>query len=171
MRRTLLALITSGLIGAALVLTASVGAGARAASPAPAPQPVTATTFFVSGRGWGHGVGMSQYGALGFANEGWTHEQILGHFYAGATLGPAPVAQVRVLLAEAKAALTVSSPAPFRVRDVFGKTHALDAGSLELGSKLEVLVNGVPTPLAGPVVFLPGRSPPLRLRSRGRTPP
>ena len=168
MRRTLLALITSGLIGAALALTASPGAAVRA--PAPALAPVTATTFLVSGRGWGHGVGMSQYGALGFANEGWTHEQILGHFYAGATLGPAPVAQVRVLLAEAKPALTVSSPVPFRVRDVFGKTHALAAGSLQLDSKLEVLLNGVPTPLAGPLVFLPGRAPLElgRLAYRGR---
>ena len=168
MRRTLLALIIPGLIGAALVLTPPVDARARAASPVPAP--VTATTFLVSGRGWGHGVGMSQYGALGFANEGWLYDQILGHFYAGTTLGPAPVAQVRVLLAEAKTSLSVSSPVPFRVRDVFGKTHALAAGSVELGSKLEVLLNGVPTPLATPVVFLPGRSPLQlgRLAYRGR---
>ena len=168
MKRTLLALITSGLIGAALMLAASVHARSPAASVAP--QPVTATTFLLSGRGWGHGVGMSQYGALGFANEGWTHEQILAHFYAGTALGTAPVAQVRVLLAEAKPALTVSSRAPFRVRDVFGKTHALAPGSLELRPELEVLVNGVPTPLAAPLVFLPGRSPLElgRLAYRGR---
>src|SRR5215211_7312397 len=92
MRRTLFALIASGLIGAALVGAAAVDARGRTVSTAPAP--VTATTFLVSGRGWGHGVGMSQYGALGFANAGRTHEQILAHYYAGATLGPAPVAQV-----------------------------------------------------------------------------
>ena len=77
---------------------------------------MTATTFLVSGRGWGHGVGMSQYGALGYAQEGWTHDQILGHFYTGAQLGPSPVARVRVLVAEAKGSVTVRSPCP----SVFG---------------------------------------------------
>ena len=100
MRRTLLALI-----GLALALAASAPAGSRA--PAPAVAPVTATTFVASGRGWGHGVGMSQYGALGYANEGWTYDQILAHFYAGTQLGPAPVARVRVLVAEARPVLTV----------------------------------------------------------------
>ena len=144
MRRTLFALIASGLIGAALAGAAVVDARPRTVSAAPAP--VTATTYLVSGRGWGHGVGMSQYGALGFANAGWMHEQILAHYYAGATLGPAPVAQVRVLLAEARPGLTISSKAPFRIRDVFGKIHAQPAGSLELGrlayrGRLEVAVS------------------------------
>ena len=73
----------------------------------PCLAPVTATTFVASGRGWGHGVGMSQYGALGYANDGWTYDQILAHFYTGAELGPAPVARVRVLVAEAKPSVTV----------------------------------------------------------------
>ena len=148
MRRTLIALILL-----ALVLTASVDAGSRAAT-----QPVTATTFLVSGRGWGHGVGMSQYGALGFANEGRTYDEILAHFYPGTTLGPAPVARVRVLLAEATPSLTVSSKAPFRVRDVFGKTYPLPAAPVTLGPKLELTLNGAPTALAGPIVFLPGKA-------------
>lgn len=38
------------------------------------------------GRGWGHGVGMCQVGAYGLAVEGYTHEQILKHFYAGIAL-------------------------------------------------------------------------------------
>jgi stage II sporulation protein D len=159
MRRTLLALIGPLSIGpalVALVLTASVDAGTRAAPPAP---PVTATTFLVSGRGWGHGVGMSQYGALGFANEGRLHEEILAHFYPGTVLGPAPVGRVRVLVAESRPRLTISSKTPFRLRDVFGKIHALPAAPLELGPKLEVTLKGVPTPLAGPVVLLPGKSP------------
>ena len=120
---------------------------------------MTATTFLVSGRGWGHGVGMSQYGALGFANDGWTYDQILAHFYAGAELGPAPVARVRVLVGEAKGAVKLRSTVPFRVRDVFGKTYPLDAGELVLGPKLRVTVNGAPTELAGPILFLPGTEP------------
>ena len=149
-----------GLIGAALALAVSATAGVGAPAPAPAtPAAVTATTFLVSGRGWGHGVGMSQYGALGYAQEGWTYDQILGHFYTGAELGPAPVARVRVLVAEAKGAVTVRSPVPFRVRDVFGKTYPLAAGAVPLGPKLRVPVNGTPTELAGPILFLPGTAP------------
>jgi SpoIID/LytB domain protein len=40
----------------------------------------------ISGHGWGHGRGMSQYGALGYAvDEGWTWQQILDHYYGGTT--------------------------------------------------------------------------------------
>ena len=49
----------------------------------------------ISGGGWGHGRGMGQYGALGYARDyGWTSRQILDHFYGGTTQGPAPVTDV-----------------------------------------------------------------------------
>lgn len=35
------------------------------------------------GRGYGHGVGMCQCGAIGHAREGWTFDQILTHYYSG----------------------------------------------------------------------------------------
>ncbi len=38
-------------------------------------------------RGFGHGVGMSQYGADLYADAGWSYEQILSHYYPGTTLG------------------------------------------------------------------------------------
>ncbi|AWR85688.1 stage II sporulation protein D [Meiothermus taiwanensis WR-220] len=38
------------------------------------------------GGGFGHGVGMSQYGALGLARRGYGYQQILEHFYPGTTL-------------------------------------------------------------------------------------
>lgn len=45
----------------------------------------------VQGRGWGHGRGMGQYGAHGYATvNGWTSAQILDHYYGGTTGGPAP---------------------------------------------------------------------------------
>ncbi len=45
----------------------------------------------VDGGGWGHGRGMSQYGAQGYAtNFGWTSAQILDHYYGGTTAGQAP---------------------------------------------------------------------------------
>ncbi|MCW3028653.1 MAG: SpoIID/LytB protein [Solirubrobacterales bacterium] len=58
-----------------------------------------ASTLVIAGSGEGHGVGMSQYGALGFAEHGWSYQQILAHYYTGTTLGQAPAnASVRVLV-------------------------------------------------------------------------
>jgi stage II sporulation protein D len=45
------------------------------------------TDFSFAGRGWGHGLGLSQWGARGLAEAGYTYLQILGHYYPGATLG------------------------------------------------------------------------------------
>lgn len=41
----------------------------------------------VTGRGWGHGTGMSQWGAHGLAQRGATYEEILGHYYTGTVVG------------------------------------------------------------------------------------
>ncbi|RZM75311.1 SpoIID/LytB domain-containing protein [Leptolyngbya iicbica] len=40
----------------------------------------------VRGRGFGHGIGMSQWGAHNMAQQGYTYQQILGHYYQGAQL-------------------------------------------------------------------------------------
>ena len=37
----------------------------------------------INTKGFGHGVGMSQYGANGMAKEGYTYEEILKHYYKG----------------------------------------------------------------------------------------
>ena len=88
-----------------------------------------------SGHGWGHGVGMSQYGAYGYAQHGSTYDQILAHYYPGTTLGPAPASTIRVLLADKKKKLAVNADAPFTVRDAAGKTHTLPAGPFVLDVK------------------------------------
>jgi SpoIID/LytB domain protein len=56
--------------------------------------PATASTLVIEGAGDGHGVGMSQDGALGYAQHGWTDAAILAHYYTGTTLGPAPANSV-----------------------------------------------------------------------------
>ena len=38
-------------------------------------------TITFEGRGYGHGVGMCQCGAIGRAREGWQFDQILKHYY------------------------------------------------------------------------------------------
>ncbi|MGN6258067.1 MAG: SpoIID/LytB domain-containing protein [Solirubrobacterales bacterium] len=56
-------------------------------------------TWIVHGRGFGHGVGMSAYGAYGYAEHGKGYRFILGHYYQGTSLGTLEGARVvRVLL-------------------------------------------------------------------------
>ena len=52
----------------------------------------------VRGGGWGHGVGMSQWGAYGFAQQGRDYRQIVGHYYSGTEVGATRNSVVRVLL-------------------------------------------------------------------------
>lgn len=44
------------------------------------------TWAFLSGRGWGHGVGMCQYGAEGMARDGSSTAEILAHYYPGSRI-------------------------------------------------------------------------------------
>ena len=39
--------------------------------------------FVFNGHGWGHGLGMSQYGARELAEEGKTYDEILRYYYTG----------------------------------------------------------------------------------------
>jgi stage II sporulation protein D len=90
------------------------------------------TLFLIDGRGWGHGVGMSQYGARGFAEAGWGYRRILAHYYRGTELQVVSPRPVRVLLAEGRAAIKIGSRKPFRVVDGRGKARALKPGVQKL---------------------------------------
>lgn len=58
-----------------------------------------AVNWVVHGRGFGHGVGMSAYGAYGFAKHGKDYRFILGHYYRGTSIGNLDQSRVvRVLL-------------------------------------------------------------------------
>ncbi|MEB3330680.1 MAG: SpoIID/LytB domain-containing protein [Candidatus Sericytochromatia bacterium] len=48
------------------------------------------TAFVFAGRGWGHGLGMSQWGARRLAQAGYAFSQILSHYYPGASLQRLP---------------------------------------------------------------------------------
>jgi SpoIID/LytB domain protein len=77
----------------AVTFAAALGALALWASPA------LASTLVIEGAGDGHGVGMSQDGALGFAQHGWSYGAILAHYYTGTAIGTAPTNHiVRVLV-------------------------------------------------------------------------
>jgi stage II sporulation protein D len=152
-------LVYRKLIASVLAVSALLAAGGAAAAVDPAA--LTKPTFVISGRGWGHGVGLSQYGAYGLALQGTVYDQILGHYYPGTILGPAPVTTVRVLLAEGRKSLTISSKSQFRVRDGAGMLHVLPAGSYTFGTGLSLKVRGATKAerLVGPLLFSPGPLP------------
>jgi len=54
--------------------------------------------FKIDGRGFGHGIGMSQWGAYGLAKDGKGYAKILAHYYRGTELGERRNQSVRVLL-------------------------------------------------------------------------
>jgi SpoIID/LytB domain protein len=61
-----------------------IAAATVVATAVPAPPAIAADTFRFHGSGFGHGLGMSQWGAYGLAKMGWSYPRILEHFYRGA---------------------------------------------------------------------------------------
>jgi SpoIID/LytB domain protein len=68
-----------------------------------------ASRFTIRGAGFGHGVGMSQYGAMGYAEQGASYSEILAHYYTGTSLGTVETSRtVRVLLQSTSGAAQVT---------------------------------------------------------------
>src|SRR3954468_3052002 len=72
------------------------------------PAAASAKVWVVKGAGFGHGVGMSQYGAYGYAKHGARYDGILAHYFAGTTLGTTSDRPVRVLLLDGVRAVNFS---------------------------------------------------------------
>jgi len=142
-------------IALAAVLALTVATAAVTTSSA-APPPATA--FVLAGGGWGHGVGMSQWGAYGQAKAGRDYRAILGHYFRGTTLGASAAVPetVRVLIAEGTGSVSVSSSAPIVVVDGTRATHRL-AGSVAVDAKLRLPVGpkGAMKAVPGPLRFQP----------------
>jgi stage II sporulation protein D len=140
------------------IAAALIGAGGAAPQTS---ETVTATTFLINGRGWGHGVGMSQWGAYGYAKHGLPYDKILAHYYPGTRLEQTPVVRLRVLLIEKAHHFVVSSADPFRVEDGAGVLHDLLPGTYRLDPtlKLQLDPEKPAEALPGPLTFLPGKSP------------
>jgi stage II sporulation protein D len=148
------------------VLTAALLGPAAADPQVGKPTTVDVTTFVITGHGWGHGVGMAQWGAYGYAKHGVAYDKILAHYYPGTTLAPAPVTKIKVLLVEGAKRVVVSSPTPFEVQDAAGSVRKVAAG--EHAVTVNLAVTFAPSKpakkLAGPLTFIPGKSP-LSLRN------
>jgi len=56
------------------------------------------TTFTFDGGGWGHGIGLSQWGSRGYALQGKTYDWILKHYYQGTSLKTMAAVTVKVNL-------------------------------------------------------------------------
>ena len=105
---------------------------------APATGPVASTDYgavVVDGRGWGHGRGMGQYGALGYAvDEGWTSAQILDHYYGGtvaATVAPSDIG-IRLLSRDNEATTVYVENAVLLVAGEAGNWAALSGKSVRV---------------------------------------
>jgi len=119
------------------IVAALVGGSSRAATTQPATL-TARTVLVVTGHGYGHGLGMSQWGAYGYAKHGWTYDKILNHYFVGTTLGTTTVSSIRVLLALEKRT-TFAASAPWTVTDGAHQVVQLDpATPLTLGADLTV---------------------------------
>jgi peptidoglycan hydrolase-like amidase len=76
-------------------LTACLPAGAEGA-----------TRWTLRGAGWGHGIGMSQFGAYGYARHGFNYRDILTHYYRGTRIERRSPTLVRVLLQANRSSVT-----------------------------------------------------------------
>jgi len=140
-----------------LALVLLLGTGAAAAD--------AAKRFTIRGAGFGHGVGMSQYGALGYAQHGWDYKAILSHYYTGTRLGVLDAPRdVRVLLQ------STSGPASFSGADRAGGRRVSPGRTYSVrgraGSQVDLLSPGgrVLATVAAPLRATgPG---PLTLRGR-----
>lgn len=100
------------------------------------------TSFNFSGSGWGHGVGMSQWGARGMAAAGRSYTEILSHYYSGVSIGPRGVSEdLKVLIGEQVGTFTLVTSGATRVAGV-------DVGS---GATITMTRSGADMVLSGAV--------------------
>ncbi|MGH2698222.1 MAG: SpoIID/LytB domain-containing protein [Actinomycetota bacterium] len=119
----------------------------------------------INGRGWGHGIGMSQYGAFGYAQHGWRGERILRHYYTGAKVVRRNVrAKVRVSMLQGRSSITIRPRAKAKdggrvVLRVKGSTTNIVTARPGAALRLEAASTG------GARIFKNGN----RVRRNGRT--
>jgi SpoIID/LytB domain protein len=114
-------------------------AGERSSSGADA---VEEFTFF--GSGFGHGLGMSQWGAFGLAREGWGAARILTHFYSGTSVGtqPPPADRFRIGLVQGRRSVRLEAEAgPVELR-VGSRADGEVVGTVPAGATWRIRVAG-----------------------------
>ena len=127
------------------------------------PAAASAKVWIVKGAGFGHGVGMSQYGAYGYAKHGFAYDQILTHYYTGTTIGTTADQSVRVLLLDGVGGVSfsgASSACGATLKPGKGYVAKRKGGGVVVRSKKRVLVarcGAVMTATGAPNVFVKGK--------------
>jgi len=159
---------TAGASLTALAVLLVLAVCALASWYAPAAHATEATRYNLGGRGWGHGIGLSQYGAYGYAKAGWGYKRILEHYYTGVRFGTTRNRAVRVLLSSGQADARVTSAAAYTVTDGT-TTKKITGGTLATvtwtGTAYRVTAGGSSWVFPSYVTFKPGTAK-LRLYNR-----
>lgn len=145
----------------AVLLMAALGTlAAMAATASPVQAADEATRFTLVGRGYGHGIGMSQYGACGRARAGWTWQRIIEHYYTGVRIGRTADRTIRVLLAEGQWSVRVSAGRAYRVDAPGAASQPIPGGTQATvtwsGGRYRVRASGQTWSFAKPVSFSSG---------------
>jgi SpoIID/LytB domain protein len=119
-----------------------------------------ASQYVIRGRGYGHGIGMSQWGAYGFAKHGRAFAWILRHYYRGTNLGTAADRTIRVLLQSGEPSISFAGAT--RVGSVKLKAAKTYTARLRRDGRIAVGGHLLPAPVngsgAGGAIRLGGRS-------------
>jgi SpoIID/LytB domain protein len=137
----------AGARGSVVALVAGLAAGAAlTAGPARAADepPAESDVVTVTGAGFGHGVGMSQYGALGMARDGKSARSILTHYYPGTSVAGYPDdVDLRVNVVDRGTSVSLSTGA---LADGGGAMRLVTGGNLTIdlpaGSSAAVTIKG-----------------------------
>jgi stage II sporulation protein D len=120
------------LLGASLALAVIGSSAILITTPAHADPAVSARagSFTIRGSGWGHGWGMSQYGAYGAARKGLSWKQILAFYYRGTQLNTMPSGtKIKVWITSDNDNSLRVLPAPgLTVGDTAGHRYTLPTG-------------------------------------------
>lgn len=103
------------------------------------------------GQGWGHSVGMSQYGAYAMARAGRTHSQILQHYYPGTALsthtGAQRVTVTAITGSPANAVVqAIGGSLQWQLCAAEGACSAVTGGQQPSGSSWQVISGGTSAP-------------------------
>jgi stage II sporulation protein D len=123
-----------------------------------APAWSATTNVTMTGRGWGHGIGMSQWGAYGFAKNGSSYEQILKHYYTGIALGKVDNDLIRVRLRGGVSTVRLTCASPY-VASITGKRLEIPGGVTAVvtwaGGAYKVTAGALVQTFGSPVTFQP----------------
>ncbi len=120
----------------------------------------SATLFVIKGKGWGHGVGLSQWGAYGLARgyavgHPYTWQEIIAHYFHNTTIG-ARSGPVSVRLVASSNSVTIG-PA-FKVEAGSRSVQHASASTVTKTSTGRIKVSGIEGTFASPATFSPNGS-------------